>query len=255
MSRFSEFSADERWILEGALGQFADNEDEAAADAHNRGESVNAAEIHRQAAVARSLMVEATERTACPYIPGSVGAQQHCGHWHAEDPDGSCCWCGSDEDDSGSCPGPASFVDPLDAEIAVVFGEARPTGGWVPGIGWVARMNMLSIGDQYRYDGDGFPGDRPVSVYEELPDEDECDDLVVVVLWADGTDPAPSDDDWSELRRWAEVSLRNALPNPTGDEPLARSVLDLLDDHDRLKARLHDSTWNIHGDDGDDIAD
>ena len=66
----------------------------------------------------------------------------------------------------------------------------RP-GGWVPGVGWVVRMNMLSTGDRYRYDADGEPGDRPIWAYEALPDEAECDDLCVVVGWADGATPAP----------------------------------------------------------------
>lgn len=36
---------------------------------------------------------------------GTIGAESHCAHWHlAEDDDTPCCWCGSDEDDSGHCP-------------------------------------------------------------------------------------------------------------------------------------------------------
>jgi hypothetical protein len=45
----------------------------------------------------------------CEYLPGTIGAESHCNHWlWAETP---CCWCGSDEDDSGSCPGPSTGED------------------------------------------------------------------------------------------------------------------------------------------------
>lgn len=51
---------------------------------------------------------EGTDRR-CEYLPGTIGAELHCLHWHnAEDDTTPCCWCGSVDDDSGSCPGPAS---------------------------------------------------------------------------------------------------------------------------------------------------
>jgi hypothetical protein len=50
----------------------------------------------------------------CPHPePGSIGALSHCIHWHnAEDNMVPCCWCGSTEDDSGSCP-----LAPPDGEV------------------------------------------------------------------------------------------------------------------------------------------
>jgi hypothetical protein len=44
---------------------------------------------------------------------------------------------------------------------------------------------------------------------------------------------------WSELRRWAEATLRNMPPTPTGDEPLAADVLALLDERDELEIAIH----------------
>jgi hypothetical protein len=45
---------------------------------------------------------------SCEYLPGTISAEHHCNHWSewVGDTDGLCCWCGSAEDDSGSCPGP-----------------------------------------------------------------------------------------------------------------------------------------------------
>ncbi len=43
---------------------------------------------------------------------GTIGAMSHCRHWH--DADGEvvgCCWCGSTEDDAGSCPAAARPAD------------------------------------------------------------------------------------------------------------------------------------------------
>ena len=50
----------------------------------------------------------------CEYLPGTIGAELHCAHWHAADDaefagdraSAECCWCGDHEDGSGTCPGP-----------------------------------------------------------------------------------------------------------------------------------------------------
>ena len=54
-------------------------------------------------------------QTCCEWLPGTIGAETHCAHWHAaDDPEfagdrasAACCWCGDHEDGSGSCPGPS----------------------------------------------------------------------------------------------------------------------------------------------------
>ena len=51
----------------------------------------------------------------CEYLPGTIGAELHCAHWHAADDaefagdraSAECCWCGDHEDGSGTCPGPS----------------------------------------------------------------------------------------------------------------------------------------------------
>lgn len=124
-------------------------------------------------------------------------------------------------------------VAEMRAEMAPQPAPAERPGGWVNGIGWVARMNTLAHGDRYRYDGDGEPGDRPVWVYEMLPDEAECDDLCIVVGWADGTTPAPSPGplvDVTPLPEWeALIVAATAFPrSEVNDTRTANAVNRLL---------------------------
>lgn len=67
--------------------------------------------------------------------------------------------------------------------------SARP-GGWVPGIGWVALLDSLAMGDRIRFgaaregaedEGEGIV--TGITVYDPTP--------VIVTRWADGSTPSP----------------------------------------------------------------
>ena len=67
------------------------------------------------AALGESPVPDEPTQTCCEWLPGTIGAETHCAHWHAaDDPEfagdhasAACCWCGDHEDGSGSCPGPS----------------------------------------------------------------------------------------------------------------------------------------------------
>ena len=91
--------------------------------------------------------------TRCEYLPGTIGALTHCQHWHdAEDGDvTACCWCGSTEDDSGSCPGPApvpeegpdrrdALIERMDRTIANLRDRLKAERSDMVPAEWVASL-------------------------------------------------------------------------------------------------------------------
>ena len=162
----------------------------------------------------------------CEYLPGTIGAESHCSHWHAAGDPGfardpasaECCWCGDHEDGSGSCPGPTQ------GDTDYLLHRLRVARATVPKDGPTDRI-LAQAHDELERLHALTEGD-PTSIYAEAAD---------LRAWKESATTV--------LAEWDRVFDALGQPGPLGGSKAANALTEVerrTAENERLRAERDD---------------